>query len=710
MPPPSDVGSKEPGQWGVIAPLLLLWWLPWVPPLLRLLHPDFPELVSVPAVGITDSSRTQFAILALLALYFSRWRPSLGGRKDPGTWVVAFLGWSTLSGVLGPDPVESCFFLLGWVAAAAVLWSAPSIRTGQPDWRWWALAVHAPLILGCVISLLPALTASQDFRAAGPFQLPGALAAWLLMVLPLALADLFRVPDRGLPLALATASSAFAVCTLAMTFSRAAWLIGAAEITLLLLLEAGCSRRTVLKWAGVGGLGLAILVLFRQSLTWVGLVLGVLALTALPLLAISLTGRLPRRTVGRLILLAVLATGLLAISRPVDQLGAAARDRLSTLAGTDDSASGRLQLWQAALALSLQHPILGVAPGRFSEAYPEVQDYYYYYSDSAHGTLLELAAEVGWIGVGLAFMAALTWAQSRRPDPWSDPAQRAPLLGLLMGCLYSQVEVAYHFAALWTTAAFLAALSSPPQPARRPAQGLPAAALLLLIPLVSSFFLQRYVETSVRQSQAEETYHMARQASDLMPIWPRPLLTALSYGFRATRPDHELQPLLERALRWARGFAVTYQFSGELALRQKRFQQAREDFLQALKMDRFNHPGVYTGLLLIAQETGDAALQDSITKQVLETYDLDGWKIAHQGHREKLALELRPLLYDIADGLNPYQQPAATEPLYRFLVATGGEARGFFGLGIALTRLGKQEEGQRMLRQANRLDPIYPAP
>jgi tetratricopeptide (TPR) repeat protein len=155
---------------------------------------------------------------------------------------------------------------------------------------------------------------------------------------------------------------------------------------------------------------------------------------------------------------------------------------------------------------------------------------------------------------------------------------------------------------------------------------------------------------------------------------------------------------------------VTYQFSGELALRQKRFQQAREDFLQALKMDRFNHPGVYTGLLLIAQETGDAALQDSITKQVLETYDLDGWKIAHQGHREKLALELRPLLYDIADGLNPYQQPAATEPLYRFLVATGGEARGFFGLGIALTRLGKQEEGQRMLRQANRLDPIYPAP
>jgi tetratricopeptide (TPR) repeat protein len=613
--------------------------------------------------------------------------------------------------VIGPDPIESLTFLLGWVAAVCVLYAAPSVLAENPGLGQRTAIIHAPLIVGSLLCLEPMLFATGEFRAAGPFQLPGSLATWLIMVLPLAIDELFGAKGRTVLLALA--SSTLAVTTLALTFSRAAWLVTMLELAALALLAARRPPRELLRWAAFAVLGIGCLVLLRHHFTGTGLLLAVAAVCSVPVIVVSARRQLAPSLVARLLLLCLLAGGLLIGARPSQSLSSAAEKRLSTLTGSDQSAVGRLQFWRAALALSVMHPILGVAPGRFSESYPLVQEYYYYYSDSAHGAAVELLSEVGWVGGGL-FMVGLA-LYLERCRPWSHPGQRAPLLGLLMGGLYSQVEVGYHFAIIWTTAAFLLAAAlarSPrwtPNPSARPSTPVwlipPLAGLLWL------FFLQRACEQSVRQPEAVDTYREARQVSDLLPIWGKPTLTALAYGLRGERPADELEPLVARALTYAKGDAVTYQLAGEVDLLNENYAQAQAHFTRALELDRFNHPGSYHGLLNVATKNGDKNSAKAIIEQVLAIYDLEkGWAITHLGHRQALSRELRPLLYDIADGLNPMTEPVRTEPIYRFLLRTGREPRALYGLGLALLTQGQAEEGRKLMRQAHDLNPAYPAP
>jgi tetratricopeptide (TPR) repeat protein len=514
-----------------------------------------------------------------------------------------------------------------------------------------------------------------------------------------------------LPLALA--SNTLAIATLALTFSRAAWLVSMVELAALALLAAGRPARELLRWGAFVVLGIGCMVILRQNFTGMGLLLAVATVCSIPVVTVSARRQLAPALVLRLLLLALLAGGLLAGARPNQSLSSAAEKRLSTLTGDDDSAVGRLQFWRAALALSFMHPVLGVAPSRFSESYPLVQKYYYYYSDSAHGAAVELISEVGWVG-GALFMVALALCLARC-RPWSHPGQTAPLLGLLMGGLYSQVEVGYHFAIVWTTAAFLlaAAMARSPRWTPKPSVKQPSPAWLfpLLAGLTGLFFLQRAVEQSVRQPEAADTYLQARQVSDLLPIWSKPALTALAYGLRCERSTAELDPLVARTLAYAKEDAVTYQLAGEVDLLHKDYAQARAHFARALELDSFNHPGSYHGLLTVATQTGDKALADTLIEQVLAIYDLEkGWAIAHSGHRQAISRELRPLLYDIADGLNPHSEPRRTEPIYRFLLQTGREPRAMYGLGIALLTQGKTEEGQEFMRQAHDINPAYPAP
>lgn len=712
MPPVSDAGSKQ-REWprlAVAGCLLLLWWLPWLPPLWQLLFAETACPISEPGVGITDTSRTQILMLALAALAFSGWRPRLAGHRSAVFWMTAFLGWSLLAGIAGSDPLESLFFVQGWAAAACVLLCAPALIPKQPDWRWRAATLHLPLILGGAICLAPVLYAQADFRAAGPFQLPGALATWLILILPVALNELMEARGKMFPLALV--SSTLTVTTLALTISRAAWMVALLELALLVLLLAERPPRALLGWAGFGAGGLGVLLLTRHNFSGIGLMAAVATLCAIPLAVLSARKQL--RGASRLLLLAILAAGLTVVVYPEQSLGSAASKRLSTLTATDDSAVGRLQFWKAALNLSLRHPGLGVGPGRFGESYPLVQQYYYYFSDSAHGAAVEALAEIGWLGVGIFAVALALVLRDARLDPWRNPRQRGPLVGLLMGGLYSQVEVGYHFAYLWVTAAFMLALlraggpagSQPTGSGRFPLWVVPALTVLL-----SLFFLQKDAETSLRQALPEDTYRESRQVSDRVPFWPKPTLTALAYGLRTGRSPEELDPLVQRALKYATGDSVSFQLAGEVALERKQYARARLLFEKALLLDAFNHPGSYHGLLRVASATGDRQLSARVTEEVLARYDLEkGWAIAHIGHKQKLALELRPLLFDVADGLSPYQEPLKTEPIYRFLISTGAEARALYGLGIALQTQGKSEQALPYLQQAHQLSPIYPAP
>ena len=693
--------------------LLVVWWLPFLPPLWELLVPGAPELLSAPGLGVTNASRTQMAILALLSLALLGWRPS-----RPAGWTMAasaFLGWAVLSSLLGPDPWQSLFFLAGWLAAAAVLLAARRVLRPPYSLRARIMAVHVPLMVAAILCLEPISHTSGEFRATGPFQLAGVLSSWLLMLLPLALQIVLEAERRELPLALA--STTCGMVTLALTVSRAAWLVGLGEVALLLLLQAGRPPRALLGWAGFGALGLGALVLLRAHLPGLGLLLGLALLCAVPVLVSLVRGHLSQAAALRVALLATLVVmSLLAVSRahPEDTLATAAERRMTQLTANDDSAAGRVAFWRAAWQLSVEHPVLGVGPHRFGETYPQAQQYYYFFSDSVHGAWLELVAETGWVGGALLLVALGLLLKSSRPDPWNQPWQRGPLVGLVAGALYAQVEVGYHFAYVWTTAAFMLAAATVEKGGHEEPPPLTFAtaawALPWLLALCWVMPWQRRYDEAVRQIRPEDAYAEALQVSQQFPGWSGPALTALQSALRSDAPIEQLRPLAERALAAAPEDAAAPLLAAEVALREQRYEEARRLYERSLVLDRFNHPGAYHGLLLIARAGGDQALADQVLRQVLATYDLDRWDIAHIAHRTSLARELRPLLYDLADGLSPYREPKVTEPMYRFLMKLEPEPRAMHGLGVSLWTQGKLQQARPLLQRAHDEDSSYPAP
>lgn len=694
--------------------LAVLVWMPVLPGLWRMVWPGSSLWLSDPGVGVTNSSRTEMLLLALLAFALAGCPASPLRRSSALPWWLAFLAWATLSALLGPDASGGLMVLSGWLAALAVLLTAPSVlppRLLRPDWR--ALFWYGPVLLLSLLSLVPLEWTGGEFRAAGPFQLPGALATWLLLLLPLCW-DGLRREEGGYSL-LALGASSLGLACLVMTVSRAAWLVLIVELTLYLLFLAQIPRPTLRRWLGVGALGLVAVILLRQHLGGLGLLGGLLGLASWPVITLIAQGRLAGVVGRRWLAAAALSLLWLSLFAAEESLGQAAERRLATLASQDQSALGRLEFWRAAVQLSTQNPLLGVGPGRFSEAYPQVQRHYYYYSDSAHGALVELLAEVGWVGAGLFALALGLVVRQARPDPWRAPNQVPLLLGLLAATAYAQVEVSYHFSMILAVGALLLGLLVTPSPAPTP----PPSWRLLGLSLVGSLGLlwldgqQKLYESSLLQRDPDLAYQRSRAVSERLPLWGDPALTALSLGLRSQRPPEELEPLAERAQRVRPLAAVTHQLSGELLLRQERPKEALECYQRALELDPFNRPGTYHGLLAVAQALGDTALSRQTVAQALATYDLtQGWAIAHPGHKVRLQLELRPLLYDIADGLSPWQEPQSTEPLYRFLSETSPqpEARALYGLGMSLWNQGRRSEAATFLRQVGALDASYPLP
>lgn len=689
--------------------LLLLWWLPLLPPLWDFLFPGGPPLLTDPGIGVNDASRGEIMILALLALAASGARLHFRGRglSWPGWWGLAFVVQSIISCLVNSEQLEALFFAQNWLAAACVYLAVPHLRPERLTLGVRILWVHLPILVVCLLSL-----SESTQRVAGPFQLPGGLASWLLMVAPLAFHELFfsarpRVVWAALP------PSVLAVVALLMTVSRAAWLVMLFATIGLLLLEGRCSWRRLLGWGVFWVVGLVVLAVIRGVFSGSGLLVGVVILASMPFVIETflkrIPGRVARRAVGFLALSLLLYSSISSL-RPSSPQIVAAQARWQDLAGSDNSAVSRLELWRSGLALGLRHPVWGVGPGRYGEAYPQVQTLYYYYSDSAHNAVCEMAAELGLLGL-VFFGLWMFWewkeiAVRPREHPW----QRGLLVGVVSAGVYAQFEVSYHFAYLWIVLAILLASLRGAAPAARfrlwPALGCLALAALPLSVLPA----QRAYLRGLRELTTTRAYLETKEVSDSLPAWSAPALSALGFGLSQEAPPKQLQPLAERALTWASETAASYQMAGDLALRLEKYTEAKAQYESALRLDSYNLPGIYHGLLLVAQKTGDRALWENIVERALARYDLSKWRFSHQGHRAQLLTQLGPLLSDIADGLNPYEQPEKTEPLYRFLVEEQPSPRVLHGLGLSLMGLGRTEESRTYLRKAHDLDPVYPSP
>jgi O-antigen ligase len=311
-------------------------------------------------------------------------------------------------------------WLLDWVQEGRLLWfsllALPSTWVGVwtllgrvPSRRSWLLPVIvAPAVLTALYGWFLWLgNGSLHYQINSTFGLHNSYAGYLLLAWPAALLAAHLARRLWLKW-LYLAAAVYLAATLVLTYSRASWVTFAVQLAGLALYLAWCAA----KQRGAG-----------RQLAW-----GLGALGGLVLAALALA---PVRAV------------------------------LPTLVNFQDySMQGRLRFWQAALEIFRDHPLFGVGLGNFAYVYPQYQRDYLYYSVDPHCWILQLAAELGLIGL-LAAAAAITgmvlWARRIWRGTQASPV--ALLLTLAAGgsLLHATVDFDYTFTA--TTALFGALLA-----------------------------------------------------------------------------------------------------------------------------------------------------------------------------------------------------------------------------------------------------------
>ncbi len=218
------------------------------------LFPAFIMLTVVSVPGVSLVPRTAgialLAVCALLGSYFAAMilRPPV---ERPPTLVplVAWVASGVLSALVGFDPAGGLLFL--GIAAVSVIWHLFVLRyytyPGASRAIYYAFLVSGAMAsLAAVVMVLLRLPADQyaigHGRAIGTFVLPGELAGYLIVFLPLAYALARVARDRILRI-IACIAIAAGLAALVLTFSRAGWMGLAAAIAFYAYLSGNVQRR-----------------------------------------------------------------------------------------------------------------------------------------------------------------------------------------------------------------------------------------------------------------------------------------------------------------------------------------------------------------------------------------------------------------------------------------------------------------------------------
>ena len=237
--------------------------------------PLFPPFITLTSVTIPGVSLVPawFAVallllMALIAVYATTMLLRRPWQRPPT--MLPLLGWfgaAVLAGLLGFDPGAGMLF--DGIFGLGVIWHLALMRyyrePGVARAIYWSYVISGGLAsLAAIAMVLARVPASQyaigHGRAIGTFILPGELAGYLIIFLPVAFAVGCIARERALRI---TAWCALAVGALAflLTFSRAGWMGLAAAIAFYAFLS-GRVRRRYAPLFLIAGLA-AVLVVFN---------------------------------------------------------------------------------------------------------------------------------------------------------------------------------------------------------------------------------------------------------------------------------------------------------------------------------------------------------------------------------------------------------------------------------------------------------------
>lgn len=240
------------------------------------LFPSFIVLsaVAFPGVALLPRSVT-LAILAFVACLASYAGVMLARYPQPGRHplllpMLAWLAAAFVAALVGFDPAGGLLFVA--IFGLGVVWNAALMRfyaePGAARAIFWGYLLSA--LVSSAIAIVMVLTrapaaqyAIQHGRATGTFILPGELAAYLVVLLPIAYA-LARVAREPALRRLAWATLAVGGVALILTFSRAGWMGCAASAAFLAAFQTRHSRHGAAIAAAIVACGVgAVLLVFN---------------------------------------------------------------------------------------------------------------------------------------------------------------------------------------------------------------------------------------------------------------------------------------------------------------------------------------------------------------------------------------------------------------------------------------------------------------
>jgi O-antigen ligase len=389
-------------------------------------------------------------ILFLAAIVLARWlRSEMTIRRTPlDLPILAYVASAGVSTLFAAN-MNLAFFgsngrLEGFLTIAtyaALFWLTLQSLSNTAQARGVLKALLAGAFVVATIAVLQAVAGaltvgptSSVARASATFGNSNALAAYLAMVLPLAVNEFLKAPltsDR----VLAGNVVAMVAIALVLTFGRGGWVGGAVGV-MIVIVATKPSRRRVMVMAG-----------------------GAVGLVAAMVAAVALLG-----------------SG----GAPIAQ--ATAARLLSLLDPTAGTGAIRLHIWKDTLGLIASRPLVGYGPDNFGLVFPAFQTGSWSrlsLIDESHSELLQIAATQGILG-----LAAFAWLCLGFVRLWWTGRHQLLASGILGACVaylltllvnFSTVPAALPFWIFLGAAAFILQGDAAPGPASEQslASGLP---------------------------------------------------------------------------------------------------------------------------------------------------------------------------------------------------------------------------------------------
>lgn len=237
------------------------------------LFPSFIALAGVQYPGVSLLPRAVIlavlGVCALLAVYALTIlaRYPCAGAQPLLLPLLAVFGAGILAGAVGFNPAAGLLFT--GIGGLGIVWHCSVVRFYRDQYA--AIAIYSGFLLSGLLACVAAIAmvatrfpaaqyALQHGRATGTFILPGELAGYLIVLLPIAYAigSIARQPALRI---LGWTAFAFGLVALALTYSRAGWMGFAAAFAFLLAARTrrGIGAAALVVIAGV----VAVLLLFN---------------------------------------------------------------------------------------------------------------------------------------------------------------------------------------------------------------------------------------------------------------------------------------------------------------------------------------------------------------------------------------------------------------------------------------------------------------